>query len=220
MTLKRSIQVALAALTLGTAGIASAAVITIDFEGVGNFNAVGDYYNGGPGGNLGIQFSGPTLALVDADAGGNGNFANEPSPNTIMFFRDAQNAVLNYLTGFTTGFSFYYTSSQRFRVDVFDGLDATGTIIGSIELPPQHTSNCAGDPSGTFCNFTDAGVAFAGTAKSIRFGGGVSQTGFDDITFGSDTACRVNCDTVPEPATLVLVGAALLGLSASRRRRV
>lgn len=216
MTLKRSIQVALAALALGTAGIASAAVITLDFEGIADQAAVGNFYSA-----KGVEFSGDTLALVDADASGTGNFANEPSANTIMFFLDSNSAILNYAAGFTTGFSFYYSSSVRTFVEVFDGLDGGGTSLGKIDLSDQYTSNCVGDPTGAFCNWTNAGVSFAGTAKSIVFSGAANVTGFDNITFGSAVACTVDCNPapIPEPATLALVGAALLGLSAGRRRK-
>lgn len=207
--LKTAIAVAAIGATLP---VAAQTVLT--FEGVGDLNAVGEFYNGGAGGNLGVSFSPETLAVVDADDGGSGNFANEPSPNTIMFFLDANNAILNYASGFDTGFSFFYTSSTAATVTVYDGLDGTGNVLGTITVDAQHTNNCVGDPSGTFCNWTNIGVAFAGTARSIDFGGTANQTGFDNITFGSSTA-------LPEPGTyaLMALGLAGIGLTARRRRQ-
>lgn len=207
--LKTAIAVAAIGATLP---VAAQTVLT--FEGVGDLNAVGEFYNGGAGGNLGVSFSPETLAVVDADDGGSGNFANEPSPNTIMFFLDANNAILNYASGFDTGFSFFYTSSTAATVTVYDGLDGTGNVLGTITVDAQHTNGCAGDPSGTFCNWTNIGVAFAGTARSIDFGGTANQTGFDNITFGSSTA-------LPEPGTyaLMALGLAGIGLTARRRRQ-
>ena len=209
----RFLKSALAAAALAAITLPASAVIVLDFEGIPNQSPVGNYYNGGGGPNYGISFSNATLALVDADNGGNGNFANEPSPNTIMFFLDANNAVLNYAAGFTTGFSFFYTSSTAATVNVYDGLNATGNLLGSISLTAQFTDNCTGDPTGTFCNWTPIGVAFAGTAKSIDFGGTANQTGFDNITFGSATP------VVPEPETYALMLAGLGALGWLRRRR-
>lgn len=196
----------------------SAAVITLDFEGVGNLNAVGNFYNGGAGTNYGIQFSPATLALVDADNGGSGYFANEPSPNTGMFFLDTDNAILDYAAGFTTGFSFFYSSSVAASVNVYDGLGATGSLLATLNLMSQNTQNCSGDPTGAFCNFSPIGVTFAGTAKSIDFGGTANQIVFDNITFGSATP---EVSAVPLPAAAWLFGSALLGfLGFSKRSSV
>lgn len=199
-------------------GSASAAVIVLDFEGVGDLNAVGNFYDGGAGTNYGVSFSPATLALVDADAGGSGNFANEPSPNTVMFFLDSNNAILNFAAGFDTGFAFYYSSSVATTVTIYDGVGGTGNVLGTITLSAQGFNNCTGDPSGDFCNWTNVGVAFGGTARSIDFGGTANQTGFDDITFGSAVAGGGDTD-VPEPGTLGLLGLGLLGLGAARRRK-
>ena len=144
---------------------ATAAVTVLTFEGIGNLNPVGNFY--APT----YIFSPATLALVDADAGGSGNFANEPSPSTIMFFLDANNAILDVVGGFTTGFSFFYSSSVDTTVTVYDGPGGTGNVLGVINLVAQGFDNCTGDPSGSFCNWTPVGVAFAGTAFSIDFAG-------------------------------------------------
>ena len=206
-----------AATSLFVSFSASASIISLDFEGVGNKNPVGNFYNGGAGTNYGIEFSGATLGLVDSEAGGNGNFANEPSPNTIMFFLDANNAFLNFAAGFDTGFSFFYTSSTAASVNVYDGLNGTGNILATLALASQGFDNCTGDPSGSFCNFTAVGVAFAGNAKSIDFGGTANQTGFDNITFGTDTPV---VSAVPVPAAAWLFGSALLGFAGFRRKSV
>jgi hypothetical protein len=197
-----------AAICAAFAAPASAEIVVLDFEGIGDGLPVGDFY--APD----YIFSDATLALVDADAGGGGNFANEPSPNTIMFFLDANNAVLNVTDGFTTGFSFWYTSSTVATVTVYSGLDATGDVLGTIDLDAQFNDDCVGDPTGDFCNWTAIGVLFEGTAFSIDFGGTANQTGYDNITFGSDRP-----GGIPEPATwaMMILGFGLVGATARRR---
>lgn len=212
MSVLRKTMIAMAAAAV--VGTSWAAPIVLTFEGIPDLSPVGNYYNGGGGTNYGASFSTDTLALVDADSSGSGNFANEPSPNTVMFFLNSNNAILNFAAGFDTGFSFYYSSSVATTVTVYDGVDRTGNVLGTITLSAQGFNNCVGDPGGDFCNWTNVGVAFSGTAKSIDFGGTANQTGFDNITFGSDTA-----GTVPEPVTLALLGLGIAGLGVARRRK-
>lgn len=197
-------MVAVAALAM--AGTANATVL-LDFEGVGDNVAIGNYYAG-----QGVTFGPNALGLVDADAGGSGNFANEPSGDTIMYFT-AGSAILNYAAGFNTGFSFYYTSSTSATVNVYDGLNGTGNLLATLNLSANYQNGgCAGDPSGGFCHFDAVGAAFAGIARSVDFGGVANQVGFDNVTFGSATPA------VPEPETYALMLAGL-GLLLSRRRR-
>lgn len=186
---------------------ATAAVTVLTFEGIGNLNPVGAFY--APD----YIFSPATLAIVDADAGGSGNFANEPSPNTIMFFLDADNAILDVPAGFTTGFSFWYTSSVAASVTVYDGPGATGNVLATLNLVAQ-AFGCPGDPTGDFACWSPVGVTFAGTAFSIDFGGTANQTGFDNITFGSANP------RVPEPGVwaMLIAGFGLVGHAARRRR--
>ena len=218
------IKTAIAAASLVAAmAPAMAAVVVLDFEGVGNLANINNFYNGGTdslgnsGVNYGVAFSTATLGVVDADAGGTGNIANEPSGQTAMFFLDASNSVLNVAAGFTTGFSFFYTSSTAASVSVWDGLGATGNQLGTLNLTAQFNGNgCVGDPNGSFCNWTAVGVAFAGTAMSIDFGGTANQTAFDDITFGSKDP---GPPPIPEPSTYALMALGLAGIGFVARRR-
>jgi opacity protein-like surface antigen len=206
-----------AALLLGAAPAAQAAVITLDFEGVGNFNPVGEFYNGGAGGNLGVSFSENALAIVDADAGGGGNFGGEPSPDTILFFLSGTAATLNYLDGFTDGFSFFYSAvNNSGSISVYDGLNGTGNVLASLFLPV--TPSDGGDPNGNFSPFFAIGVAFSGIARSIDFAGTANQIAFDNITFGSVTPGGGDPSPVPVPASLPLLAAGLGGLALARRR--
>ena len=217
------IKTAIAAASLVAAmAPAMAAVVVLDFEGVGDLANINNFYNGGTdslgnsGVNYGVAFSTATLGIVDSDAGG-GDIANEPSGQTAMFFLDASNSVLNVAAGFTTGFSFFYTSASAASVSVWDGLGATGNQLGTLNLTAQFNGNgCVGDPNGQFCNWTAVGVAFAGTAMSIDFGGTANQIAFDDITFGSKDP---GPPPIPEPSTYALMALGLAGIGFVARRR-
>ena len=165
--------------------------VTLTFEGLGNGEPVSQFYNGGtsgngsgPGTNYGISFSPNSLALIDSDAGGSGNFGGEPSPDTVLFFTSGT-AVMNVPAGFATGFSFYYSAiSNPGTVVVYDGPNATGNVLATLNLPTTPSSG-APDPSGTFSPFVPIGASFSGTARSVDFGGTVNQIAFDNITLGT-----------------------------------
>jgi hypothetical protein len=191
---------------------ATAAVITLDFEGLRDNETILNFYNGGTGGsgsgpgpNDGITFGVDALALIDADSGGSGNFANEPSPNTIAYFLTGPGVVMNVAAGFDTGFSFFYTAiASPGSVNVYSGLNATGTLLATIPLSLT-TTNCSGDPTGQFCSFVPVGVTFSGTAMSVDFGGVANEIGIDNITLGSS----VPTPGTPEPSSVLLLASSV-----------
>jgi PEP-CTERM motif len=184
--------------------------IVLTFEGLADNQAIGNYYNGGAGGNLGVSFGADSLALISSTAGGTGNFTNAPSGTTVAYFLSGPGDVMNVAAGFTTGFSFFYADQVGFTgsVDVFSGLDGTGSLLASLSLPS--TPN-------PYNVFVPIGVAFAGTAQSVIFGGAADFIAFDNITIGSQTPQGA----VPEPSTwaMMILGFAGIGFMAYRRSR-
>lgn len=203
------------------ASFASATVVTLTFEGLQDNEAIMNYYNGGTGGNgsgpgpnYGITFGSDSLALIDADNGGSGNFANEPTPDTIAYFLNGPGVIMNVAGGFDTGFSFWYTANGAGSVTVYDGLDGTGNVLGTLALTSNWMDgNCTGDPTGQYCHWDPIGVTFAGTAMSVNFSGAANGIGFDNITLGSGTPTPG-----PEPGTLMLLGTGGLAMLLRRRR--
>jgi hypothetical protein len=169
---------------------ASSGVIFLDFEGLGNRDTIKDFYNGGTsylgfsGPNYGVEFV-DAMGLIDDDAGGTGNFANEPSPESIMYFPHTYQVVMNVAAGFTTGISFYYVSSVSGWVGVYDGLNGTGNLLWSVNLGDTDPGKNQGDPNGYYDSWYPVSFEFDGTAYSAVFIGGNDAIGFDNITIGA-----------------------------------
>ncbi len=197
---------------------AMAGVTVLTFEGLKNLESVDNYYNGGlggdgsgPGSNYGISFSSNSLALISDTVGGTGNFDASalPSPSTGLFFLSGGAATMNVAAGFDTGFSFYYSAiNVAGSIKGYDGLNATGNVLATLTLPTTPSI-----PGGRFQPLVPIGVAFAGTAMSVDFGGSANQIVFDNITLGTDNPA------VPEPSALVLGAIGLVSLVGFNRRR-
>ena len=102
-----------------------------------------------------------------------------------MFFLTGASSTINVPSGFTTGFSFYYSAiNSPGTIVVYDGLNGTGNVLATLNLPLTPYDG-APDPNGQFSPLVPFGVGFSGTARSVDFAGVVNQIGFDNITFGA-----------------------------------
>jgi hypothetical protein len=136
-------------------------------------------------------------------------------------------AIMNVAAGFSGGFSFFYTTTVPATVRVYDGLNATGNVLATINLAANTPANNCQSGSVIFCNWSPGGQSFNGIARSIDFGGTVNQVGYDNITVGSGTpvgqtpvpTVAANVPTLNEWALIALAMlAAIAGAIALRRR--
>ena len=195
-------------------------IITLDFEGLKNQEAVLSYYNGGsgslgsgPGPNYGVTFLADSQVLTsNPGVPGFGNFINEPSPNNAIFFGAGSGDIMNVAGGFTGGFSFFYTGPKDGSVTVWSGPNGTGTLLASLFLP-----KIAANPVTQINDmWAPIGVEFNGVAGSVNFSGTANNIAYDNITLGSKTP-TLSLAPAPSSLTVVLV-AAVIGGAGWRRR--
>jgi len=174
----------------------------IDFEGVGNLNNVG---------TIGAATFGNAQGIVDIDAGGNGNFANEPSPSTDMgpFFNTGFATVT--LANPADEISVFYTApigASEIRV-----FNAANNLLATIPLPvtPPGPGDPNGGQFGTWVKKTHSEPSFV--IKKVEFDGAFfdDRTGYDNFEFCTenggppDNGQAIGGEIIPLDTTMVLV---------------
>ncbi len=205
-------------LFLSSAAFANSEGELLNFQGLGDLQPVGNFYNGGgmpftP--NYGVTFSSKFFGLRSVYNGGSGAFAANPTGTPAIFMNGAMGSTvtgyMNVNGGFGGGIQFFYTAGFSETVTVWSGANGTGTVLATIALAPNNGS-CTGFP--TYCNWSSAGLNFSGSAKSVTFTGTADGIGLADITLGSSSTA------IPEPSTFYLLGTGLVGVSLSRLRKL
>lgn len=144
---------------------------TITFEGVGNLSGIPDFD--------GISSPG-WLGIIDADAGGSGNFAFEPSPETIAFWLGGAPGSRDIV--FTTPVAkveFLYSSFVTVQLEAFD---EAGNVIATATGPANFNQGPGGDPTGDFNKWDPLKVeAMGNKITRLRVSGNVNQTGIDNL---------------------------------------
>jgi hypothetical protein len=193
--------------------------------------------NEGPGPNWGITFS-PGVQVVsniptayDTAHGlpASGTFGNSPitgpAASKALVFVSASNAVMNVLGGFNDGFAFYY---------VADDGQPVGTLVGSVSVWSEPGGSAGGgtelgslnlydtENNFTYTNWVVGSLDFNGNAFSVQVDGAENNVLFQVISIGTtipNLSITSDTETLPEPAPLGLLGAAMLALGAIRWRR-
>ena len=144
----------------------------VNFGRLKNLEFVNQFYDGGtgslgsgPGPNYGLQFTANAQAIISASKGGSGNFIGNPGGLPVMFFQTGNTATITAMNGVQTAIWFYYSALQTGSATIYSGPNGTGTILGSLTLPP----NNSGCNTYKLCVWTAVGLPLSAPAGSITF---------------------------------------------------
>lgn len=159
----------------------------LTFEGIPNNTPVGTYH-----GPVDVIFGTSWLGIIDADAGGSGNFANEPSPSTTAYFLDT-NDISIQLSPPVRFVQFQYSAaalSLPVTVYAYDNANnLIATSSGNVVGTDYDGAQCVGDPTGNFCSWAQINLISAvNNIASVKITGAVANFfGIDNLYFCTST---------------------------------
>ncbi|MFZ0759328.1 MAG: hypothetical protein WAM69_05195 [Candidatus Sulfotelmatobacter sp.] len=186
-------------------------VVLMNFIGLQDGQAVGNFYNGGGVAdtmNYGVTFSSNFVGLRSTSREGAGALPPAPGSTPYIYINsNTMPGVMNVAGGFGSGLNFFYAALSSETITVWSGSNGTGTALATMTVSPS-CSLSAGN-----CTWFDTGLDFSGTAKSVTFSGPANGIGLSDITLGQGRTA------LPEPSSIYLLETGLLGICAYKIRR-
>jgi hypothetical protein len=136
----------------------------------------------------GFDLSANALAIVSAQQGGSGNFIDPLiNPGQVargITYDEGQSIIINVANGFDQKFSFRYASPfADHQVTIYDGVNGTGNVLASVQLPRTTDSNLT--PGAYILESNpSSNLLFQGIGKSVTLGNQPNKLVIGDITFG------------------------------------
>ena len=185
-----------ASLALAVAAVTPVSATTITFDEPTIGTTVDNFYDGGGGPNLGVDFQAGDWVII-------GGFGQTSQPN--FAFSQSGTGFFNIAGGFVGTLSFTYGAFVSTQVTIFDGLGGTGATLASTNLASNDVNN-----------FSLVSLSFAGTGQSFQVSGPGATFGFDDVTFDAPGGA-----VVPEPGIwlTMILGFGLAGGMLRYRRQ-
>ncbi len=151
------------------------ACIVLDFEGGGDQTPAGVI---GP-----VTFSANGLTIIDADAlGGSGNFANEPSPDTILFTLVGPTIVATLASPVSEISWNYFSPFAPAQIEVFGAGNVLLATIPLAQIPSINPGDPNGQPFDTWASgsHTEAGGE---VITRVDYTSPTNQAGWDDLDY-------------------------------------
>lgn len=136
----------------------------------------------------GVNFSTNALGIISVQQGGSGNFIDPlTNPGQLaqaITYDQGQAIIIDVIDGFDDKFSFRYASPfVNHQVTIYDGVNGTGNILATAQLPRTPDSNLT---PGAYIleNNPASNLFFEGIAKSVVLGSQPNKLLINNITFG------------------------------------